>query len=475
MSSTTPGAKEKSSAGGAIPPATTLLTAKKGNKRLQVTRHSYTADMAQKKEETSTGIIHTIVNKETEIAILNMYNSHQIEGGTPAQFPLKLQIVLKIAQNEGHDHIISWQPHGRAFRIHKPGIFEHEVMTRFFKQSHIASFRRQLNLYGFIRLSSGSDKGAYYHESFLRGRPLLSLGIMKTRIKGNKTPRPAPSLPEDEPQFYQMPFLGPVDLLPGCAGENHDTMRPQQEVRMSAAALARWNRHADNSSTSTTTDTISREDTNMMGGRGGKDRTNICFSSSGGNSSSTSASDDVERTRRLRQVLPSSTTILNCYDNGLAENPGAARRIAALTTLLDETGAGNRIIMMPSMMSSSLPLGAVSDPAGAAGHYTHMLHTSFQQMQQQQQYMSRSLTNPAHPCVVSGRSVPTWILQHRPAVSSSGLLSAAAVHPSRRSSLLLSNNADQDNSFNLESIRQMYYHNAAANQEREEMPAFQKF
>jgi hypothetical protein len=69
---------------------------------------------------------------------------------------------------------------------------------------------------------------------------------------------------------------------------------------MSAAALARWNRHADNSSTSTSTstDTISREDTHMMGGRGGENRINPCFSFSGV-SSAISASDDMEGTRRL--------------------------------------------------------------------------------------------------------------------------------------------------------------------------------
>ena len=212
MLSTTPAAKEQL-AGGAIPPTTILLTAKKGNKRHHVVRHSYsTAENMTQKVDTSTGTIHTSIVKETEMAILSMYNLHEIEGGTPAQFPLKLQIVLKIAHNEGHDHIISWQPHGRAFRIHKPGIFADEVMKRLFKQSQIASFWRQLNLYGFIRLLRGSDKGTYYHESFLRGRPLLSLGIMKTRMKVNKT-RPAPSLPEEEPQFYKMPFFGSCGSL----------------------------------------------------------------------------------------------------------------------------------------------------------------------------------------------------------------------------------------------------------------------
>ena len=229
-----------------------MLTAK-GNKR-QVVKHSYT-DMAQK-EEIGTTSTNKSPLTQREKAVLKMYNTHQIKGEGAPPFPLKLQILLKIAHNEGHDHIISWLPHGRAFGIHKPGLFEHEIMKRFFKQSQIASFQRQLNLYGFIRLSSGSDKGAYYHESFLRGRPLLSLGIMKTRIKGNKT-RPAPSLPEEEPQFYKMPFLGPVDLSPGCDGENHDTMRPQQEVRMSAAVEKQPtnNKSRKNCHTDTTTST----------------------------------------------------------------------------------------------------------------------------------------------------------------------------------------------------------------------------
>ena len=114
--------------------------------------------MAQKEE------IGTTINKKSpltqrEKAVLKMYNTHQIKGEAAPPFPLKLQILLKIVHDEGHDDMISWLPHGRAFGFHKPRLFEHEIMKRFFKQSQIASFRRQLNLYGFIRLSSGSDKG----------------------------------------------------------------------------------------------------------------------------------------------------------------------------------------------------------------------------------------------------------------------------------------------------------------------------
>jgi hypothetical protein len=167
------------------------LTAK--GKPRQFVKHSY-KDRAREEDGP--------LSKKDEI-ILAQYDEDCVGG----IFPLKLLIILKILEREGMDHIFSWLPHGRAFGIHKLGLFEEVVMKRFFKQNQISSFRRQLNLYGFLRLSNGRDSGAYYHELFLRGRPLLSMKMVRTRIKGTKIR--ASSSPADEPQFYSMPFLGP--------------------------------------------------------------------------------------------------------------------------------------------------------------------------------------------------------------------------------------------------------------------------
>ena len=52
-----------------------------------------------------------------------------------------------------------------------------------------------------------SSTNSVYHELVLRGRPLLSMKMVRTRIKGTKIR--ASSSPADEPQFYSMPFLGP--------------------------------------------------------------------------------------------------------------------------------------------------------------------------------------------------------------------------------------------------------------------------
>ena len=124
-------------------------------------------------------------------------------GGVVTPFPTILHNMLERIEDEGLSHVVSWSPHGRAFAVHNPKAFINKVMPLFFRQSKISSFQRQLNLYGFVRLTrNGSDKGAYYHEYFLRGRPDLSSQLQRTRVKG--TGVRTSSNPQTEPNFYKM-------------------------------------------------------------------------------------------------------------------------------------------------------------------------------------------------------------------------------------------------------------------------------
>lgn len=36
------------------------------------------------------------------------------------KFPVKLHYLIDDMKDDGLDHIISWQPHGRCFHVHKP-------------------------------------------------------------------------------------------------------------------------------------------------------------------------------------------------------------------------------------------------------------------------------------------------------------------------------------------------------------------
>ena len=103
--------------------------------------------------------------------------------GLPPSFPVKLHAMLTRVENSGQSDVISWQSHGRCFLVHDPNAFT-EMLPNYFKLSKIASFQRQLNLYGFQRLTIRIDKNGYYHELFLRGRPDLVKCMQRVKIKG---------------------------------------------------------------------------------------------------------------------------------------------------------------------------------------------------------------------------------------------------------------------------------------------------
>jgi hypothetical protein len=88
-------------------------------------------------------------------------------------FPGKLYRLLAEAERDGNTHIVSFTPDGRAFKINDPRAFIKEVSPNYFRQSLMSSFVRQLNFYGFDRLSHGPDLGAFAHPYFIRGRPEL--------------------------------------------------------------------------------------------------------------------------------------------------------------------------------------------------------------------------------------------------------------------------------------------------------------
>lgn len=133
-------------------------------------------------------------------------------GSRLKKFPMKLHALLELAHAEGFSDIISWKVHGRAFAVNNVEAFVVRIMPLYFQQSKIRSFFRQLNLYGFLRITEGRDRGAYYHELFLRGMPFLAARILRQKVKGTQV-KGIPS-PETEPNFYSMPFVMLTSSLP---------------------------------------------------------------------------------------------------------------------------------------------------------------------------------------------------------------------------------------------------------------------
>lgn len=112
----------------------------------------------------------------------SLESSQAFEFADQVPFPQKLYTLM----TKESPSIIAWISTGNAFRILDSDKFQAEVIPRYFKHSKFASFLRQLNLYGFRRVTKGEAQGAYVHPKFQAGKPELVSEIRRLVGKANK-------------------------------------------------------------------------------------------------------------------------------------------------------------------------------------------------------------------------------------------------------------------------------------------------
>lgn len=99
----------------------------------------------------------------------------------PAPFPLVLHQILDKLAAEGRQDVASFTPDGKAFKIHNNKAFE-ALLPQFFRHAKLSSFKRQLSVYGFLRVPYGLNEGAFENQLFIQGRPELCQN-MKRRVE----------------------------------------------------------------------------------------------------------------------------------------------------------------------------------------------------------------------------------------------------------------------------------------------------
>jgi len=98
------------------------------------------------------------------------YSRFLLDGGelvkhkkSDRNFPRKVHQIL----TDGHEDVIVWMPHGRAFKVIDKERLISEVIPKYFVCRKYTTFTRQLNGWGFRRLyQSGQDHGCYYHGGY---------------------------------------------------------------------------------------------------------------------------------------------------------------------------------------------------------------------------------------------------------------------------------------------------------------------
>ncbi|XP_041811219.1 heat shock factor protein 1 [Chelmon rostratus] len=108
-----------------------------------------------------------------------------LSGGNVPAFLAKLWILV---EDPDTDPLICWSPSGTSFHVFDQGRFAKEVLPKFFKHNNMASFIRQLNMYGFrkvVHIEQGGlvkperDDTEFQHPFFVKGQEHLLENIKR--------------------------------------------------------------------------------------------------------------------------------------------------------------------------------------------------------------------------------------------------------------------------------------------------------
>lgn len=123
-------------------------------------------------------------------------------------FPARLHDLL--AHENDINDIIEWLPHGRSWIVRDKVQFLRKVAPSHFQISKFESFTRQVNGWGFKRITQGPDINSYYHELFLKGMPHLIQWMKRAPSSGGNGKRRPRVDPKDEPNFYKIGLMYPI-------------------------------------------------------------------------------------------------------------------------------------------------------------------------------------------------------------------------------------------------------------------------
>lgn len=91
--------------------------------------------------------------------------------------------ILDEAKPYNFEHIVSWMPHGRSFKIHKERDFVQCILPRYTSKTAFSSFSGALQRFGFRRVEKGPETGSFFHPFFIQQLPQLCKGKTSLQMK----------------------------------------------------------------------------------------------------------------------------------------------------------------------------------------------------------------------------------------------------------------------------------------------------
>ncbi|KNE61443.1 hypothetical protein AMAG_06269 [Allomyces macrogynus ATCC 38327] len=171
-----------------------------------------------------------------------------------------VQKMYSILENGELKDIVSWSASGDSFLVHSPGEFARSVLPRYFKHSNFSSYNRQLNMWGFSKISNlasspvstvnstNSRNGTteyiepaweFRHPFFQRGQVHLLVQIKRKSPKPARSPSPGTTDPETVTQLEARvaDLESTIADMHSAADQNRATLKRMAQWVLAGGAL----------------------------------------------------------------------------------------------------------------------------------------------------------------------------------------------------------------------------------------------
>ena len=109
------------------------------------------------KKQTAAG--KSVISLAVSCVIVMITKQGGKKKGTRVVFPQRLFSLLRLAEENNWEHIISWVNDGAGFKVHDRKLFEKQLLSKYFNTTRYASFTRQLHAYSFDCVRTGRQTG----------------------------------------------------------------------------------------------------------------------------------------------------------------------------------------------------------------------------------------------------------------------------------------------------------------------------